>query len=81
MKLELTIEEAVRLEQAAELMSQWSGDDPELQVIAKHSRSAHRKLQGALERAGCRKIDEGDGRTAWKLPSKRRQRDNGVLRR
>ena len=71
MKIELTMHEVIRLEQAAELISHWGEDDPEsdMKEIATLSKSAHLKLQGALERAGCRKVGDGD----WKLPPLQRK--------
>lgn len=70
MKLDLNLEEAVLLEQAARMMSCWDDEDmpPELASKAKTARGAHRKLQGALERSGGRVDDKGN----WKVPVRRR---------
>lgn len=67
MKLELTLDEAIRLEQAARLMGTWEGDG-DLSEIARVARSAHQKLRGALERSGCR----ADADNNWTLPRKAR---------
>lgn len=66
MKLDLTFDEAIRLEQAARLMKEWKGDG-DFGEIARVAESAHRKLQGALERSGWRTNQEGD----WIAPRKK----------
>lgn len=72
MKLELTLEEAIRLFHLADHVSKAGPDNPSeaQRDLTRDLTSAARKLRGALERSGARLIDTETN--AWRYPIQRR---------